>query len=381
MLNKIFILLLIVSVTANAQQPKHQNFSMVGDVSKVPGATHFYISYTNAEGRKITDSANITNGKFKLSGYISEPQLAAIQLFTDSKTGLKPVVGKKNFTSMFLEAANYKVKINDWLSEATITGSTLHDQYQKYRREIQKLYLEMRPHNERKRMLENQNDTVELKKELKVLDSLRNVEEKFVANYVGLHKNSPVALAVLGDFSRSNIDIKPRPFERYFNLLNPVLQESEMGKKLSDKLQLQRFMAPGSIAPGFSQPDTAGKNVQLKDFRNHYVLVDFWASWCGPCRAEIPFLKKAYEKYKGKNFRIVSISLDTSKERWLEAIQEDGINIWPQLGDMSGKANAVAMTYKISEIPQNVLIDPDGKVIAKNLYKLELEKILEKFLK
>jgi peroxiredoxin len=119
-------------------------------------------------------------------------------------------------------------------------------------------------------------------------------------------------------------------------------------------------------APDFVQPDANGKTFSLSDFKGKYVLVDFWASWCSPCRTEIPELKSVYEKYKDKNFTILSISLDKDKEKWMEAIAYEQMP-WLQLSDLKADQNSAAQAYKVLGIPANFLIDPNGKIIGVGL--------------
>ncbi|MBB6271885.1 peroxiredoxin [Pedobacter cryoconitis] len=136
------------------------------------------------------------------------------------------------------------------------------------------------------------------------------------------------------------------------------------------------------MAPDFTQNDVNENPIKLSSFKGKFVLIDFWASWCKPCRAENPNVIKAYAKYKDKNFEILGVSLDeeTGKTAWIEAIKKDGIT-WPQVSDLKGWKNEAAKLYAIKSIPQNFLIDPSGKIIATNLRGEELEKALDKFLK
>jgi peroxiredoxin len=129
------------------------------------------------------------------------------------------------------------------------------------------------------------------------------------------------------------------------------------------------------------QNDVSGKDVKLSSFRGKYVLLDFWASWCGPCRQENPNVVNAFNQYKEKNFTVLGVSLDRARDPWLKAIQDDKLT-WTQLSDLKFWSNEVAVQYKIQSIPQNYLIDPDGKIVGKNLrgeqLRLKLENIFSK---
>jgi thiol-disulfide isomerase/thioredoxin len=120
------------------------------------------------------------------------------------------------------------------------------------------------------------------------------------------------------------------------------------------------------LAPDFSQADPQGKVVQLSALRGQYVLLDFWASWCPPCRAENPVLVRAYHQYKKKKFTILSVSLDHNRAAWLKAVKTDGLT-WPQVSDLKGWDNAAAVRYHIEAVPQNFLLDPSGHIVGQNL--------------
>ena len=147
--------------------------------------------------------------------------------------------------------------------------------------------------------------------------------------------------------------------------------------QLRQRIDKEIILKAGSIAPDFSQPDTAGVAVALSGFTGKYVLLDFWASWCSPCRAENPNLVKAYEKYKDCNFTIVSVSMDDNKASWLKAVRNDHLP-WVQLSDLKGAANEAVKLYGIKTIPANFLIDPRGKILASNLRGEDLINFLDK---
>ena len=143
--------------------------------------------------------------------------------------------------------------------------------------------------------------------------------------------------------------------------------------------QAMRLMV-GSVAPDFSQETPEGKMLKLSDLRGKYVLIDFWASWCGPCRRENPNVVRMYERYKDKGFEILGVSLDQNRDRWLDAISADGLK-WPQVSDLKGWANVVAQNYEVSSIPKTILVDPKGVIIAKDLRGPSLENMLSQLFK
>ena len=155
-------------------------------------------------------------------------------------------------------------------------------------------------------------------------------------------------------------------------------QEQDPGaaKDLEKIVRQKKAFTIGGEAPDFGQPSPEGDEIRLNDFRGKWLLVDFWASWCGPCRKENPNVVAMYEKYKNKGFEILGVSLDKSKDRWVNAIQQDGLT-WPQISDLKGWRNEVAQLYGVRSIPQTLLLDREGKIVARNLRGRSLEEKLE----
>jgi thiol-disulfide isomerase/thioredoxin len=214
-----------------------------------------------------------------------------------------------------------------------------------------------------------------LQPELEKLDSTNKALTK---QWIAEHKSSSVSAFLLSfELGRLSLDQK----DSILKTLAASARNNAPAKRIEESVRINNLTGIGKVALDFTQNDTLGKPVSLKDFRGKYVLIDFWASWCVPCRAENPNVVAAYNKYKDKNFTVISVSLDqpNGKEKWLKAIHDDHLT-WTHVSDLKWWNNAVAKEYDIQSIPANLLIDPQGKIIGKDLREGELEKKLGELL-
>ncbi|WP_298153863.1 TlpA disulfide reductase family protein [Flavobacterium sp.] len=223
--------------------------------------------------------------------------------------------------------------------------------------------------------LSAKNDTVGLKKLGVVFEDLKKDDIKKSYDYFNTHKT---ALLSLFSFTRyANFSADYAKLETDFNALPDWARQSPDGKNIQAKILGAKSTQLNTVAKKFAQKSAAGQQVRLEDFNGKYVLLDFWASWCGPCRKQHPDLIRLYEKFKGSGFEIISVSLDADYDNWTKAIRKDKLP-WTQISDLKGQQNEIALLYGVQSVPANFLIDPQGMIIGKDLDSEALYNLLKK---
>jgi peroxiredoxin len=346
--------------------------AQIGQIGKPAMA---YINYRHAN-KSILDSAAVINGVFEFKGDIGSPVKAQIVL-DHAGDGLKNIPNPLDALIIYLEKGKITLNAIDSVKHAVISDSKLNIEYAGYKKSLAVPEQKLAAINARYIAA-----TADQKKDPAFRKSMQEpinaaIEEETVLKYQYVRQNtdSYLSLMVLSEMAGSTADLDE--IETAYNSLSAELRNSQLGLAIKKSIELAHNTSIGSMAPIFTQNDVNDKPVSLTDFRGKYVLLDFWASWCGPCRVENPNLVKAYQQYKDKNFTVLGVSLDQpgKKEAWLAAIKADGLD-WTQVTDLKFWNNDVAKQYGIRAIPQNFLIDPNGKIVAKNLRGAQLNNYL-----
>ena len=374
-MKKILWLCLLSAVLFSCTEKKHGPFVVSGRILNTP-EQKIYLQEIPFAGEQpvVLDSATLKNsGSFELRSHAKEEGLYRLQL---EKGPAVLVVNDSKSIRLKIDMAHFRL----YEVEGSPATASLHELMEKYHAQDSILY-----------------------NAFGVLDSLQKQKASDSALRVAsLRRDNQVAS--LNSFVSEFIKKSPSPAVRYYaiGLASRTMKTEELKAlailsadafkehdglaKLKSMLTVQAANAASPSyallhqqAPEITMPDASGKMVSLSSFKGKYVLVDFWASWCGPCRNENPNVVAAYQKFKDKNFTVLGVSLDEGKEEWLQAVKDDGL-AWTQISDLKKWESTVVGQYKFDGIPFNVLIDPSGKIIASSLRGADLEKKLTELL-
>ncbi|GAA4336186.1 TlpA disulfide reductase family protein [Flaviaesturariibacter amylovorans] len=370
-------LMLLLTLAVRAQQPE---VTIEGSFARTPPVKWVIVMFQQGDVA-VKDTIRVQNGAWKYKRPLPGPVLANIVYRSDSALRQFNGMGIKQYNfPLYLQPGRIEIETRDSVQGNAVKGSRAHTDYlalqaaaQRYENEFQQGrldYMKARRANDTatQRAIETRMQALE-----------KEQQERVYGAFVKEQPGSPLALYALQKVTEGGLD--PAVHGPLFERFPKATRESPEGKAFAATLATARKTAVGQPAMNFTMNDTLDRPVALASFKGRYVLLDFWASWCGPCRQENPNVVRVYQKYKERNFTVLGVSLDRpgARDKWLGAIRADGLT-WTHVSDLKFWDNAAAKQYGIQFIPQNFLLDPNGVIIAKNLNGEDLEKKLAEVL-
>lgn len=359
-MRKLFIGAMALLAVACQQKEEQFNITLTLD-----GAQDQVLVLGKTENRNFIglDTAKLVNGTYQFSGKVDYPQFLAVA-----------IEGQRPMLRLYGENSEIAIKGHiDSLAKADVLGSAAHslfisyqDLMEPYKEQEQKLYADYRKAAEAK-------DQETIDKLTADYDQLSKEKETKTSEFISANSQSPVAV----DLVKQNFFMSEfADLNEQFNKLDTALSIIPAYQEIQDRLAILEKVQVGKEAPDFTLTSIDGEEVSLKSLRGNYLLVDFWASWCGPCRHENPNVKAAYEKFNKKGFEVLSVSVDRDQNAWRKAVDEDGMT-WTQLHDSKEVSHKL---YGVMGIPHTILLDKEGIIIAKNIRGKEIHEKLEEVL-
>ena len=359
-MRKLLLSIVAASMTlaaCNAQS----GYKVTGTVEGMPDGKAI-IATVNGSSLDTLAKADVKNGSFEFTGNVSEPTGAYIM-----------VIGQRGAIPFMLENAN--ITVNAGQAGLTVTGSEgqkIYDQFMAIntttQQEAMKLQQEYQAANGDQAKMQAVQEAY-----AKLMTDAQAKETELIKANPDSYVSTFVIVSGMGQMEYEQLK------ERY-NLLGEKAKASAQGKAIAAQIAKLESTAIGQIAPNFTITTPEGESISLYDIKGKVKLIDFWASWCGPCRGENPHVVEIYKEYNPKGLEIFGVSLDNNKEAWVKAIADDGL-VWKHGSDLKGWQSAPAQLYSVSGIPHTVLLDENNKIIAKNLRGDELKQKIAELLK
>ncbi|UNY98094.1 AhpC/TSA family protein [Zhouia spongiae] len=349
-----FLILAVVITACNGVEKNTYNVTV--DAASVKDSTNVYLQ--KAEGNtppQIIDTLQVIDGKITFSGKAETPSVHVLAI--EGTRGAIPFIAEEGNINI--------IAYKDSLNASVVSGTSSNDDFTKFLQGTKEMAKKVAVLRQEFNTARQQNDTISMKTLQEAFADIQEENKEYELNFIKENPNSFISLLVMERVLQSGAH-GPEVLSPIFDTFAENLKQMEQGQKISEKLTELNKLSVGAIAPDFTAPTVEGDSLTLSKTKGKVTLIDFWAAWCKPCRAENPNVVALYNDYHDKGLNIIGVSLDRKEEDWIKAIEDDGLT-WNHVSNLKFWQDPVAQLYNIRSIPATYLIDAEGKIIAKNL--------------
>lgn len=371
-MKKIITTIALTAMLVSCNKETKNGYQITGTANGMENGKKVFIQTMDEKNSPTSiDTAVVTNGKFEFKGELEDVDLAFIKFDMDRSL------------PFFLENGKINVVYDkDSVFKSNVTGTHNNDLLTEYNRksnEIGKKLAQFQKENLNKmREAKKANDTVTVNKIMKQHDSFQNKLNVFSESFISNHKDAMLSALLIENFIKQNF-LETTKIKEYYSSLTDEVKNSKSGLRVKKLLDAVTSVEIGKKAPDFSAPSPDGKTISLKESLGKVTIIDFWASWCGPCRMENPNVVALYNELHEKGLNIIGVSLDREGTKWKEAIEKDGL-VWNHVSNLKFWQDPIAEMYNVKAIPATFILDENGVIIAKDLRGAELKAKVEELL-
>lgn len=361
------ILLAGLSILASCSKVKDNEYLISGTATGIEDGKTAILQIQNEMGPVSKDTVKVANGKFEFKGKFEEgPEIGFIVL-ESVNNGMIPFILENGEINIIID--------KDTIQKSKVSGTNNNDKFQEYNDGSNVIYKKMVAFQKA-----NQQKFMEAQKanDITTMNSLRQESmvfqkdmDKFSETFVEKNPNAFLSALLLENFIGRQT-LEATKIEKLYNALASDIKKTKSGIRVNDFVKSLKAVNIGTVAPNFSAPNPEGKTVSLKESLGKVTIIDFWASWCGPCRAENPNVVALYDEFHSKGLNIIGVSLDKDATKWKEAIAKDKLN-WIHISNLKHWSEPIAKQYNVQSIPATFILDASGKIVAKDLRGAELK--------
>ena len=358
-MKKIVFIIASALAIVSCNNLKDNEFVISGTANGIENGKKVFVEIQTETGSLPKDTAIVTDGKFELRGITETVDLGFIR-FESEEINL-PIILEEGKISLNI--------VKDSLHKSTLGGTPNNEKLQKFNTEsrvisekVVKFEKDNGPIMQKAQMMQ---DTATINRVMKEYQKFQNEMNEYSKKFIKENSDAYLSVLLLENFLMRQY-LTADEVKNYFKALDKSMQETKSGKKIKKALDAMTEVVTGKQAPNFSAPSTDGKTVSLKESLGKVTIIDFWASWCGPCRAENPNVVALYNEFHPKGLNIIGVSLDKDATKWKDAIAKDGL-IWPQVSNLKFWDEPIAKQYNVQSIPATFILDAKGNIVAKDL--------------